>query len=253
MEEAARVSEVVPERKRYPFLVEVVVRLVKEKPVGTVGGVLVLLMFFTGVFADFIAPYGMDEVQMTQRLAPPSPQFILGTDSMGRDLLSRIIYGARVSMIVGIFGSLIAGAVATSIGVTSGFLGGKFDVVIQRFVDAWMCFPPLFLYLTMMRCDPCGSGGRLRRTKNIGITKKAYPWSWGKSGIPYYCTHCCLAWEIIPTELWGYPIRINLVTDRPEDPCVHLFYKKPELIPEEYFDRLGMTKKIRSLPDNHAP
>jgi len=97
----------------------------------------------------------------------------------------------------------------------------------------------------VVRCDPCGSGGRLRRTKSIGTTKKAYPWSWSKSGIPYYCTHCCVAWEIIPTELWGYPIRINLVTDRPEDPCVHLFYKKPELIPEEYFTQIGMTKTIR--------
>ena len=97
----------------------------------------------------------------------------------------------------------------------------------------------------VVKCDPCGSGGRLRRTKSVGTTKKAYPWSWSKSGIPYYCTHCCVAWEIIPTELWGYPIRINLVTDRPEDPCVHLFYKKPELIPEEYFTRIGMTKTIR--------
>jgi len=97
----------------------------------------------------------------------------------------------------------------------------------------------------VVRCDPCGSGGRLRRTKSVGTTKKAYPWSWGKSGIPYYCTHCCVAWEIIPTELRGYPIRINLVTDRPEDPCIQLFYKKPELIPEEYFTRIGMTKTIR--------
>jgi len=97
----------------------------------------------------------------------------------------------------------------------------------------------------VVRCDPCGSGGKLRRTKSVGTTKKAYPWSWGKSGIPYYCTHCCVAWEIIPTELWGYPIRINLVTDRPEDPCIHLFYKRPELIPEEYFTRIGMTKTIR--------
>jgi len=97
----------------------------------------------------------------------------------------------------------------------------------------------------VMRCDPCGSGGRLRRSKNAGTTKKPYPWSWGKSGIPYYCTHCCLAWEIIPTELWGYPIRINLVTDKPEDPCIQYYYKKPELIPEEYFTRIGMTKTIK--------
>lgn len=97
----------------------------------------------------------------------------------------------------------------------------------------------------VVRCDPCGSGGQLRRTKSVSTTKRAYPWSWGKSGIPYYCTHCCVAWEIMATELRGYPIRINLVTDKPEDPCIHLFYKKPELIPEEYFARIGMTKRIR--------
>lgn len=93
--------------------------------------------------------------------------------------------------------------------------------------------------------DPCGSGGRLRRTRGVGTTKKAYPWSWSKAGVPYYCTHCCLMMEIIPIELRGYPIRINIPGDKPEDPCIHLFYKKPELIPEEYFTRVGKTKTIK--------
>jgi hypothetical protein len=86
--------------------------------------------------------------------------------------------------------------------------------------------------------DPCGSGGRLRRTKNVGLTQKAYPWSWGKAGVPYYCTHCCVQYEITGVEVQGYPVRITLVGDRPEDPCVHLYYKKPELIPEEYLQHL---------------
>jgi len=93
-------------------------------------------------------------------------------------------------------------------------------------------------------CDPCGSGGRLRRTHSVGMTKKAYTWSWSKSGVPYYCVHCCLMWEIIPIELRGYPIRITLIGDRPEEPCVLLFYKRPELIPEEYFTRVGKVKVI---------
>ena len=92
--------------------------------------------------------------------------------------------------------------------------------------------------------DPCGTGGRLMRSKQVSTTKKAYPWSWSKSGVPYYCVHCCMAWEIIPTELRGYPLRINLVPEKPGDPCIHLFYKKPELIPEEYFTRIGMKKTI---------
>ncbi len=98
----------------------------------------------------------------------------------------------------------------------------------------------------VVRCDPCGSGGQLiRKKQNIGIVKKAYPWTWGKSGVPLYCVHCCVLFEILPTELRGYPIRINLLGERPEDPCIHYFYKKPELIPEEYFSRIGMTKTIK--------
>lgn len=95
----------------------------------------------------------------------------------------------------------------------------------------------------VVRCDPCGSGGQLRRTKNVGIAKKAYPWTWGKSGVPYYCIHCSVMWEILPIELRGYPIRINLIGDKPSDPCIHLYYKKPDLIPEEYFKRVGLSSK----------
>lgn len=93
----------------------------------------------------------------------------------------------------------------------------------------------------VIKCDPCGSGGQLKRTKNVGTTKKAYRWTWSKSGVPYYCAHCCVFLEIIPTELRGYPIGINLIGERPEDPCVRLYYKKPELIPEEYFKRIGCS------------
>ncbi len=93
--------------------------------------------------------------------------------------------------------------------------------------------------------DPCGSGGRLRRTVNVGTTQKAYPWSWSQAGVPYYCTHCCISWEIIATELRGYPIKVALPGARPEDPCIHLFYKKPELIPEEYFTRIGKRKTLK--------
>jgi hypothetical protein len=97
----------------------------------------------------------------------------------------------------------------------------------------------------VITCDPCGSGGKARRDKIGGVTKKAYPWSWSKRGVPYYCLHCALNWEIAPIEIRGYPIRVNLIGDTPEDPCVHLFYKKPELIPEEYFTRVGKTKTIK--------
>lgn len=93
--------------------------------------------------------------------------------------------------------------------------------------------------------DPCGSGGRLRRTRAVGLAKKAYPWTWNMAGIPYYCTHCSIMMEIVPIELRGYPLRITVPSDDPKGPCVHLFYKKPELIPEKYFARVGKTKTIK--------
>jgi len=97
----------------------------------------------------------------------------------------------------------------------------------------------------VVRLDPCGSGGRLRRTIGVSTTKKAYPWSWSKVNVPLYCIHCCVSWEIIMTELRGYPAKVAFIGARPEDPCIHLFYKKPELIPEEYFARIGKTKTIK--------
>ena len=90
--------------------------------------------------------------------------------------------------------------------------------------------------------DPCGSGGRLRRARDVITTKRTYPWAWSKVGVPVYCTHCCVFWEVLPTEIRGHPARINLLGEKPQDPCVHLFYKQPELIPEEYFTRIGKTK-----------
>jgi hypothetical protein len=93
--------------------------------------------------------------------------------------------------------------------------------------------------------DPCGGEGTLRRIKSVGTTREAHPWSWGKTGIPYFCTHCCIAWEIVATELRGYPVRVHEVTANPDDPCVQVFYKKPELIPEHYFARVGKVKTVR--------
>ncbi len=137
-------------RKRRLPLVNIVTRLVKEKPLGTIGGVIVLLLLFTGISADLLAPYGMNEPHMADRLLGPSSNYILGTDNLGRDTLTRVIFGARVSMIVALCVSSLAILVSILIGAISGFIGGKYDIIVQRFVDAFMCFPPLFIMLTVM-------------------------------------------------------------------------------------------------------
>jgi hypothetical protein len=106
-----------------------------------------------------------------------------------------------------------------------------------------------------IKMDPCGSGGRMRRGDpvdgtpsrlgppyNFGVTQKAYPWSWGRKGVPYYCIHCAVN-EILPTEWGGYPLWVTGYSDDASEPCYWHFYKSPELIPEANFERLGFKKK----------
>jgi len=140
----------VAEPKRHSLLVGLFIRLVKEKPLGTVGAVITLLLLFTGVFADFLAPYGMNEPGAAPNLAPPSAGFWLGADNLGRDMLSRIIFGARISVIVGLAATAISTIVSVFIGLLCGYIGGKFDLIVQRFVDAWMCFPGLVILMVIM-------------------------------------------------------------------------------------------------------
>ncbi len=137
-------------KARYGFWKDLFVRLVKTKPRGVVGLVIVLLRFLTGIFSPVLAPEGYNATHLVVRLSPPSSQYPLGTDEVGRDMLSRIIWGARISMIVGVVATALHAVISTSIGMLSAFIGGKFDLIIQRFVDAWICFPQLVILITLM-------------------------------------------------------------------------------------------------------
>lgn len=125
-------------------------RLVKEHPLGMVGAGITLILILTGIFANLLAPYDPGQMNLMIRLSPSSPQHLLGTDQLGRDELSRIIYGARITLIVGLGATSLAAILATLIGIYSGFVGGTSDLLIQRFVDAWMSFPSLLLLMTIM-------------------------------------------------------------------------------------------------------
>jgi peptide/nickel transport system permease protein len=125
-------------------------RLVREKPLGAFGGMLVLILMLCAIFAHWIAPHPYDETNVRQRLKPPSAQFYLGTDNLGRDVFSRIIYGARISVTVGFGAVTLSILLATILGVTSGYFGGKIDVLVQRLVDAAMAFPTLVILLSIM-------------------------------------------------------------------------------------------------------
>ena len=138
------------EPKRRSRLADFLMRLLKEKPLGTFCGMILLLLIFVAIFADVLAPYPYKEMHLIDRLQGPSAQYLLGTDQAGRDLLSRLIIGARISVLVGLAATVLNVVIAVLIGGTSGFLGGKLDLAVQRFVDAWIAFPGLLLLLTIM-------------------------------------------------------------------------------------------------------
>ena len=176
------------EQKRRSRRIDFLSRLVREKPLGTFGGIIVLLLLFCGIFADVLAPYPMKEPHMYDRLTGPSGKYLLGTDQLGRDMLSRIIYGARVSVIIGLSATSVNMVVALLIGTTTGFFVGKLDVVVQRFVDAWMAFPGLLILITVMSLVGQGQlqtilvlgisggigGSRISRSAVIGIKENDY-------------------------------------------------------------------------------
>ena len=125
-------------------------RLIKEKPLGAFGGVIVLGLLLCALLAPWIATNPYDQTNVRNRLKPPSSQFYFGTDNLGRDIFSRIVYGARVSVTVG-FGAVSIGiTLATIIGVGSAYFGGKFDILVQRLVDAQVAIPGLLLLLNIM-------------------------------------------------------------------------------------------------------
>ena len=136
-------------RRRGPFAT-FVVRLFKEKPLGAAGAIIFLLFLFCGIFADFLAPYGMNQISPLNRLKPPSWQHPFGTDNLGRDMFSRCLYGAQLSVIIGFCAAGLATIISVVLGILTGYLGGRFDMITQRFVDAWMSFPDLIILIVVV-------------------------------------------------------------------------------------------------------
>ena len=136
--------------KRRSLLAAFLNRLVNEKPLGAASGIVILLWILIAIFADALTPYPPFEMHLADRLQGSSSQYLLGTDHIGRDFLSRLIIGARISILIGLAATALSTVISTLIGGTSGFLGGKFDIVVQRVVDAWIVFPGLLLLLTIM-------------------------------------------------------------------------------------------------------
>ena len=125
-------------------------RLVREKPVGAAAALLFLIFVLSGIFANQLAPYGFNEINMLERLKAPSWQHPFGTDNLGRDMLSRCLYGAQLSVIIGLSAAALATILSVLIGLLSGYLGGKVDMIVQRIVDAYMSFPELVILIAVV-------------------------------------------------------------------------------------------------------
>src|SRR5574342_41170 len=133
-----------------PWWADVWLQMLRRKPLGTIGSVIVIVMLAAAVLAEWITPYGFAQTSLRERFISMNGAHWLGTDEIGRDLLTRLIYGARISLYVG-FGAVGLGSVlATAIGMLSAYFGGRLDLLLQRGVDAWMAFPPLLLLMSIM-------------------------------------------------------------------------------------------------------
>ncbi len=124
-------------------------RLMKNRA-AVAGGSVLLILFLAAIFADFVAPYSYTEGNVLNNYAGPSAQHLLGCDFMGRDILSRLIYGARISLAAGLVGAFTAFIIGVTFGLVSGFFGGKTDNFMMRFVDIMYAFPTLLLIILLM-------------------------------------------------------------------------------------------------------
>ncbi|MCM3404434.1 ABC transporter permease [Cytobacillus oceanisediminis] len=137
------------------------IKLLLQSKTGTVGFLIVSLVIFVAIFADVLAPHDPASNNLGDMLKPPvwldggSQNYILGTDNLGRDILSRIIYGSRVSLLVGVFSVILAGFIGIIIGLISGYYGGVIDNLLMRIVDSFLAIPSiLFILVVLAVFDP---------------------------------------------------------------------------------------------------
>jgi peptide/nickel transport system permease protein len=140
----ASIAYKVPKR-RHPVLL-----FMTQQPLGAAGLVIIVLMGICAAFAQWVAPYDPLTVDYSSMLAPPSAEHWLGTDSFGRDVLSRIIYGARTALAIGFIASFLGSTLGGIIGVVSAYFGGKIDLIIQGIMDVLLSFPIIVLAITVV-------------------------------------------------------------------------------------------------------
>ena len=128
----------------------VVLELMRRKPLGAAGAIIVIIMILMAAFADLVAPYDPTANSFADMTQAPSWAHWLGTDQFGRDMLSRIIYGARTALFVGFTSALVGGTIGLVLGVGSAYFGGRIDLIFQRVMDIFMAFPLIIMALAVV-------------------------------------------------------------------------------------------------------
>ena len=149
LEEAAnlQLQSQLGEEERFPDLMR---RMARENKTAVLSFVLIVLMILAAVFAPFLTPFGENDMDLMHRLSAPSEEHPLGTDEGGRDELTRLLYGARVSLLIGVVPALLSMILGALLGVIAGYRGGPVDMVIMRLADVTLAFPSMLLAMVIM-------------------------------------------------------------------------------------------------------
>jgi peptide/nickel transport system permease protein len=139
-----------PESDALPRWLRVTFKFVRQRPLGAAGAAIILLMLLTAVSADLLAPYNPLANDYGAMFTPPNASHWLGTDSFGRDVFSRIIYGSRTALLIGFSSAFMGTTIGTIIGVTSAYFGRRTDLIVQRFMDILLSFPLIVLALSVV-------------------------------------------------------------------------------------------------------
>lgn len=134
-------EELFIDKNRY---IDNLIREIKRNKLAFFSCTILIVVFLCSIFA-FLSPYDPNKITISERLNPPSLKHLFGTDELGRDYFTRILYGGRVSLTVGFLSMIISVVIGTFVGTFSGFIGGKTDKLIMRCIDVLMCIPTFFL------------------------------------------------------------------------------------------------------------
>lgn len=147
--EAAVEAQIEELEEKTPWT-QAMVKMAKKQPVGVAGLAVVIAMIFAGAFAPWLTPYHPEYNSFEHMLTAPNADFWLGTDQFGRDILTRILYGAQTALFVGFSAATIGAVGGLVLGVASAYFGGMFDMVLQRVMDVFMAFPLIILALAVV-------------------------------------------------------------------------------------------------------